>query len=66
MNKRGIRRMLDVTASLALLVSGVEAGEQTASATSLTDAILMHGGEAQTARDGFEALAPKQRVQVLA
>jgi hypothetical protein len=35
-------------------------------ATTLTDAILMHGGEAQAARDAFEALGPEGREEVLA
>jgi len=35
-------------------------------ATTLTDAILMHGGEAQAARDGFAALTAVARTEVLA
>lgn len=34
-------------------------------ATTLTDAILAHGGEAQLAREAFAALPPSQRVLVL-
>lgn len=34
-------------------------------ALTLTDAILMHGGEAQAARDGFAALGPAQKVDLL-
>ncbi|MCA9000430.1 MAG: hypothetical protein KDB61_00805 [Planctomycetes bacterium] len=34
-------------------------------ATTLTDAILMHGGEAQTARDNFAQLAPAERTELL-
>jgi CxxC motif-containing protein (DUF1111 family) len=35
-------------------------------ATTLTDAILLHGGEAQAARDGFAALSPQGRLALLA
>ena len=35
-------------------------------ATTLTDAILLHGGEAQTARDVFDALPDASREDVLA
>lgn len=35
-------------------------------AMTLTDAILMHGGEAEGARDAFEALEDDERLQVLA
>jgi len=34
-------------------------------ATTLTDAILMHGGEAQAARDGFAALTPEAQSDVI-
>ena len=34
-------------------------------ATTLTEAILAHGGEAQIARDGFEALGAQTRTQLL-
>jgi CxxC motif-containing protein (DUF1111 family) len=34
-------------------------------ATTLTDAILLHGGEAQSAREAFEGLSTLGRVQVL-
>lgn len=35
-------------------------------ATTLTEAILLHGGEAQYARDGFAALSDAEKVEVLA
>ncbi len=35
-------------------------------AETLQDAILMHGGEAQVSRDGFEALTPEQQESVIA
>jgi hypothetical protein len=34
-------------------------------ATTLTEAILLHGGEAQNARDAFDALSAIKRIQVL-
>jgi CxxC motif-containing protein (DUF1111 family) len=34
-------------------------------ATTLTEAVLLHGGEAQQARDDFEALADPGRIEVL-
>lgn len=34
-------------------------------ATTLTDAILLHGGEAQAARDAFTALTATERVEIL-
>jgi len=34
-------------------------------ATSLTEAILLHGGEGQAARDSFAALIPQDRIDVL-
>ncbi len=34
-------------------------------ALTLTDAILMHGGDAQGARDAFDVLADQQRIEVL-
>jgi len=35
-------------------------------ARNLTEAILWHGGEAETARDGFKALRPEDRARLLA
>jgi CxxC motif-containing protein (DUF1111 family) len=35
-------------------------------ATTLTEAILLHGGEAQAARDDFDALSDEEKEKVLA
>ena len=35
-------------------------------ATTLTDAILLHGGDAENARDAFDAFTPEQKTQLLA
>ena len=35
-------------------------------ATTLTDAVLMHGGEGQSSRDAFDALSDQKKIAVLA
>jgi uncharacterized protein (TIGR02246 family) len=59
MNTRGVRRVLGVAASFAILVSGGEAGEQTASEKSSTDvrAQVQAYGRAWNSHDGSAVAA---------